>query len=280
MKKITESTIQYLANKIDFSKLHIKKIRIGTYLTAVILSDDSCGVSSTINEKTHNCKKEGRDFGEFTPGKLENRSVDSLLNTSKNSAVIQSLKIATLNALSEKIIVSENYKIIENIDPIDLLDFKTDSKVVIVGGFNSYISKVLLFTKNIHVLEFDKLKISSSYRHFYVDASEYKKTLGNANFVIITGMTLINETIDDLLKNCPKDATTVVTGPSSSIIPDMLFNNNVNLIGSIKITDSNQLFKLVEQAGTAYHLFKYCARKITIINNSLNLSTLKNINNE
>ena len=277
---ITKSTIQYLANGINFSSLHINKIRIGTYLTAVMLSDGSCGVSSTINDKEHNCKKEERDFGEFTPCQIKNRSVESLFNVNKNSALLQSIKTATLNALSEKIVSNKKYKIIEDADPIDLLNFKADSKVVLVGGFNSYISKILNFTKNLHVLELDSLKIHSSYRHFYVDASEYKKTMENADFIIITGMTLINNTIDDLLKSCPTKAITVVTGPSSSVVPDMLFNHNVDMVGSMKITNYDKLFELVEEAGTGYHLLKYCARKITIVRNSLNLSMLKNINNE
>ena len=272
---ITESTIKYLAKKFDFKTIRISKISVGIYLTAVKLSDGSCGVSSTVSENEFNCKKEQRDFGIFTPCQIKNQTIEALFNLEKKSALIQTIKAATLNALSSTLINSNNYLILENSDPINLLEFTESSKVVIVGGFNSYISKIIKTTKNIHILEYDKLKIYPDYRQFFVDASEFKKTLKNADFVIITGMSLINETIDQLLENIPTHSIVTVTGPSISLVPDILFENKVDIIGSTLITTNEKLFELVEEGGTGFHLFKYCANKISIINNSFHLSPSK-----
>ena len=57
----------------------------------------------------------------------------------------------------------------------------------------------------------------------------------------------------------------IVTGPSVSIIPDILFENKVSIIGASIITKPEMLFDIVSDGGTGFHLFEYCARKICIL---------------
>jgi uncharacterized protein (DUF4213/DUF364 family) len=58
----------------------------------------------------------------------------------------------------------------------------------------------------------------------------------------------------------------VITGPSSSMIPDVLFKQNVSILGGIRIIKPEQVFPLVGQGAAGYHLFEYCAEKICILN--------------
>jgi uncharacterized protein (DUF4213/DUF364 family) len=135
----------------------------------------------------------------------------------------------------------------------------------VVGGFNSYISKISAIHNNIKVLEFDKNSLNPGFQKYFVPANQYQQTLSDAKIVIITGMTLVNNTIDGLLQSIPPQAQTIVTGPSSSILPDVLFQNNVKIIGSIRITNPDMLLELAGQGGSGFHLFKYCAQKIVIL---------------
>jgi uncharacterized protein (DUF4213/DUF364 family) len=77
----------------------------------------------------------------------------------------------------------------------------------------------------------------------------------------------VNGTIDDLLSNVSAASQVIVTGPSGSIIPDILFKNSVSIVGAIRITRPDVLFDLVCEGGTGYHLFEYCAKKISILKN-------------
>ena len=86
-----------------------------------------------------------------------------------------------------------------------------------------------------------------------------------SDIVIITGQTLVNNTIDDLLAVINPKSEVIVTGPSSGILPDLLFENKVSVIGTIRITKPEILFSLVREGGTGYHLFEYCAQKICIL---------------
>jgi uncharacterized protein len=250
-----------------FDNLSISDIRIGRCLTAVRLSDNSCGVSATLFDEHSHCAKSERDYGDFTPLKIKGQRVRDLFESGKESNTILTLKIAVLNAFSSAIIASGKYKIVENTDPIDLLDLTGGKTITIVGAFHSYIQKVGTTKNKLHVLELNEKALTPEQSQYYVPANEYRSVLPGSDIVIITGLTLVNETIDGLLSAIEKKTEVVVTGPSSSIIPDILFENKVDIIGATQITQPDILFDVISEGGTGYHLFKYCARKICILKN-------------
>jgi len=246
--------------------LIITDVRLGVYLSAVKLSDNSVGVASTQASEQHFCVKANRDFGDFSPLKVTGQRVSDLFATSKSSAILDTLKIAVLNAMSAQMQNSSGYKILENTDPIDLIDLSRHRTITVVGGFQSYIQKIAATKNKLFVLEMNENALSEDQKQFYVPAGEYNKIIPVSDVVIITGLTLVNNTIDDLLSCVSPGTQVIVTGPSSSIIPDVLFKNKVSIIGATRITDPDLLFSIVSQAGAGFHLFKYCAQKICILN--------------
>jgi uncharacterized protein len=265
---ILEQTYKLLRTKYhdQIKNLTISDVRIGVLLSAVILSDDSCGVaSSTIDTHVH-CDKKNRDFGDFSPLKIKGQNVIKLFETDKKSNLIDTLKIAVLNAISSKLIKASNYRIIENSDPIDLIDLTSNKTITVVGGFQTYIQKISETNNKLYVLELNENVLSEEQKQFYVPADKYPDILPSSDIVIITGLTLVNNTIDGLLSSISPKVQVIVTGPSSSIIPDILFENKVNIIGATRITDSDLLLSIVGEAGAGFHLFKYCAQKISILN--------------
>jgi uncharacterized protein (DUF4213/DUF364 family) len=116
------------------------------------------------------------------------------------------------------------------------------------------------------VLELNRNAMTEESMKYYVPAEDYGKVIPESDVVIITGLTLVNNTIDGLLSVIRPETRVIVTGPSSSIIPDILFENNVSIIGATKIEKPDLLFRIVSEFGTGYHLFRYCARKTCIVN--------------
>jgi uncharacterized protein (DUF4213/DUF364 family) len=265
---ILEETYTLLRTKYkdQIENLTITDVRIGVLLSAVLLSDGSCGVSSTVLDTNSHCDRKSRDFGDFSPLKIKGQKVINLIETEKKSTFIDTLKIAVLNAISSKLLTTSDYRIIENSDPIDLIDLTSKKTITIVGGFQTYIQKISETNNKLYILELNENALSEEQKQFYVPASEYSKILPASDIVIITGLTLVNNTIDDLLSSIKPKTQVIVTGPSSSIIPDVLFKNRVNIIGATRITDSDLLFSIVSEAGAGFHLFRYCAKKISILN--------------
>ena len=246
----------------------ITDVRVGVFMTAVRLSDGNVGVAGTItpqNEEIH-CRKEDRDFGDFTPNNMTGKNVLELLETSKKGSLIESLKVATLNAISSGILENSNYTVLKNTDPIDLIDLNEPQTITIVGAFQSYIRRVSQTNNRLFVLEMNEESLTHKHRKHYVPAHEFSNVLPVSDTVIITGLTLVNQTFENLLKTVKPGTKVIVTGPSSSFIPDVLFSKGVNVIGAVKATDPELVLKVVSEGGTGYHLFKYCAEKICIVN--------------
>ncbi len=245
--------------------LTIADVQVGLYLTAIRLSDNSCGTASTLEDDHPFCAKADRDFGDFTPLKIKGKKVFELFETGKESTLISSLRTAALSAISSKIISSGKYRIVEDADPVQLLNLSQQKTITIVGAFQSYIKTISGTNNKLFVLELNENALRAEQKKFFVPAHKYKEVIPVSDVVIITGQTLVNGTIDDLLSSVKAGTEVIVTGPSGSIIPDILFENNVSIIGAIMITDPEALFEIVGEAGLGYHLFEYCARKICII---------------
>jgi uncharacterized protein (DUF4213/DUF364 family) len=265
---IVEDTYKLLRARYPgpFEYLEIEKVRIGVFHTAIKLSDGSFGVSSTLPGMELPCDKKHRDFGDFSPLKIKGQKVTGLFETGKKSHIIDTLKVAVLNAISSQFLTLSGYHMIENADPIDLIDLQENKTITIVGAFHSYINRISETQNKLYVLELNENALSPCEKKFYVPAKNYQEILPLSDTVIITGLTLVNNTIDNLLASILPHTQTVVTGPSSSIIPDVLFENHVNILGAAQITDPEMLFSVVSEAGAGFHLHEYCAKKICIIN--------------
>jgi len=262
---VLKQTIDYLKSKKDFDELTITRVIFGLRLTVVRLSDGSCGMASTVDDSNpYPCKK-ARDFGDFSPSKFSGQKVSDLFLSEKSGRLIETLKVAVLNALSSRGRDAGEYKILEDKDPIDLIELNEGKKITIVGAFKSYIELIEETNSYLRVLELDRNAFMEKHVRYYVPADEYPTVIPDSDILIITGLTLVNNTIDGLLEVVRPHTKVIVTGPSGNIVPEILFQNKVNIIGATKITDVEMLFKLVSEAGAAYHTFKYCAKKICIV---------------
>jgi uncharacterized protein len=264
---IIEQTYNLLISryKSEIEKLTITDVRIGIYLTAIRLSDGSTGTSATLADELPFCAKSNRDFGDFTPLNIRGQKVMALMEYTKDTALLSSLRMAVLSAISSKVISSGKYIIIEDQDPIQLIDLDSKKTITIVGAFHSYIRKISETANQLFVLEMNEEALPAEYKKFFVPAMAFKTILPASDIIIITGQTLVNRTIDDLLEAIVPGTQVILTGPSGSILPDILFENKVSIIGAVRITKPDILFDIVSEGGTGYHLFEYCAQKICIL---------------
>ena len=265
---IIKETYEWLREQYSdvINDLFIADARLGVLLSAVKLSDNSIGVSSTFANAESSCIRKNRRYDAFSPTKINGQTVIDLFENAPVNNVTDTLKMAVLNAISSRILYNGNYKILEDTDPIDLIDYTSAKNVTIVGAFNSYIQKISETKHNLKVLEFEESSLIDEHKKFFTPAHEYINVVPQSDIVIITGLTLVNNTIDGLLNAVSPGSQVIITGPSSSLVPDILFKYNVSIIGASRITNPDLLFTLVSEAGTGFHLFRYCAKKICILN--------------
>ena len=245
--------------------LKIDEVRVGVNLTAVKLSNHRLGLASTLKDIYVYSDKSMRDYGSFTPLRIEGMKVTELFETTKKSALISTLRIAVLNAITTEILDSGQYHIVRNTDPFEMIRLLPNQTVTIVGAFHSYIKKVAALGNPLHVLELNPDALNHEHKQFYVPANGFRTVIPNSDVIIITGLTLVNGTLDGLLSVVSPKSQVVVTGPSSCIMPEVLFSHRVDIIGATYITKPELLFPMVSQAATGFHLFEYCAEKVCIL---------------
>ncbi|MEA2041870.1 MAG: DUF364 domain-containing protein [Bacteroidota bacterium] len=259
--KIAESKFN-----LNLSEIIIEEVQIGVFLTAVKLSIGGLGLAlSDVNNQPYLYRDERR-FDAFSPGQVKGRNLNELFLNRSNSGVLASLRISAINALSEFMISRSNFRISRRTDPLDLIALSKDKIFTVVGAFSSYIRKIQAASCKLNILELDKNAIRPESRQYFVHAYKSPEVLAASDVVIITGSTLVNNTLEKLLQKINRNTTVVVTGPSAGIYPEILFRRNVNLIGSTRINDEKQVMQVVREGGTGFHLFKYGAEKITYIN--------------
>ena len=251
-----------------FKSATIENVVVGLFFTGVKLSSGYCGIAKTeINSALAGSNYRVKDFSAFSPGKIKGQKIIDLFNYKGNSIPIESVKLAVLNAISAEITANSNYHIIEDKDPIDLIDLDGKKTICIVGAFQSYINKISATSNKLLVLELNENALSEEQKKYYVPPSQSANAFFQSDIIIITGSTLANNTADNLLNLIPSHKQIILVGPTSSLIPDVIFKYNVDIIGSIKILNAGKMFEIISEAGVGYHMFeKACAKKICLIN--------------
>ena len=264
-----KQTLDILISRFGFQleDITIEDVRIGVFLTAVKLSNDAYGLASTqINRRAGRGR---RNMGAFSPLQIKGQKISDLFLGEKPDRIGDSLQVAVLNALSSRVMTSEHYRIVEDSDPIDLLDLSSRKTITIVGAFQSYIRKFRQTEHDLKVLELNSKALHPDDIHYYVPAAEAKQILPSSDIIIITGSTTVNHSLDGLLELVPAKSMVVVTGPTSSYVPDALFQKGVHLIGATRIMDPEEMMQMVGEAASGYYLFRNCAKKITLVNEKL-----------
>ncbi|MEI6767153.1 MAG: DUF364 domain-containing protein [Bacteroidota bacterium] len=269
MSKIIQETLALLKAGYSerFKDVTIEKMNAGIFMTVVKLSTGYSGISITNVDKSEGChRSRNKYFGPFSPGQVHGQKVTDLFKQTEGNELLDVIKLAVMNAISSEIIEHSAYRIVEDKDPVELLDLSTPKKIVIVGAFHSYVKRFADSEHQLSVLELNEKALAPDYRRFYVPAADSTATMKHADIIIITGSTLANNTLDELLANIPSGAMVVVVGPTSSLIPDILFSKGVNIIGATRIQDAELAFTMVGEGAAGYHLFQRCAKKICLLN--------------
>ncbi len=251
------------------NNISIERLVAGIYLSAVKLSNGYSGLASndlnTLDCCSHN---RNRGFGDFTPGNFKGHKVTDLLNLTDQSSFIKTLQLAAMNALSAELLTESKCRIFENLDPIDLIDLTEKKQICVVGAFLSYIKKIAESDSILRIIELNENAVPDEYRRYFVPSEFAGDAVIHADVVIITGSSLANHTLDSLLGIIPAKVQVLVVGPTSSLLPDVLFAHGVDIIGATRITDINKMLELVGEGASGFHLFKSCASKICIVNES------------
>jgi uncharacterized protein (DUF4213/DUF364 family) len=267
---ILEKTIkiieQFYQNQ-EISEPNLNEVVIGLGYTGVEIYTpqfgEILGVAHTLSEviKSKECSKI-----EF-PGKLTDKDFYELLKWGQEPPSLKKIiGIATINAASQHIIKIKNpYNTLKK-DLVEYLGINSDTKIFFIGLIKPMIRQIAQKTKNITIIE-KELSFTTFFEQF-----ETKKTIDELNenekrcdILFCTGSTLINNTLVTIL-NLFRTRTKFIAmiGPTVSMIPDVLFESGVDLVGGMTIQNSQETLKILQEGGGT-RFFKNYGKKYNII---------------
>ncbi len=201
-------------------------------------------------------------------GKLRGRSVKDYLDDLSHANILRkTLAIATLNALSA-CYWEENkdldYKIEMDVDSFDVMKIPQGKKSVVIGALVPMLKKLIAADSDFKVLEMDSCTLKGKELDHFAPPKDAGVYLPHADLDVITGVTILNDTLPDLLALCKPGADILVTGPTAGMLPDAFFKRGVTVMGGILVTKPDELLDIISEGGSGYHFFGKSAERIVI----------------
>ncbi len=186
---------------------------------------------------------------------------------SPRTASSRGLGIATLNALAElcwRRRPHPGVELLAGTDAFDATQFHASDRVVLVGAFIPFLKELKRRHQPYLVLEQNPDALKPEEMAFYRPADAAPEIVPLADVLLITGATLINDTLEDLLLLARPEARVTVLGPTVGMLPDAFLARGADILGSVRITAPDAFLDLLAEGGSAPHFLGHSAEKIVL----------------
>lgn len=225
--------IEDLLKLMPAEPVPVRNVIIGVNWTAVC--SRQCGLAATLRSEGEHGSSRIRDVGS-----LHQKTAQELADW-VNSANPQeaSLGMAALNSLLPP--PPEN--LLTEINAFDYLQTLAPGKTIVLVGHFPQVEKLRQGGARVLVLE-------KQPRGRDIPAEAAPDIVPLADILAITGMTLVNQTLEDLLHWRSPRALVMLLGPSTPLTP-LLFDYGIHLISGTQIVDEEAALLTIQQ-GAAF----------------------------
>jgi uncharacterized protein (DUF4213/DUF364 family) len=224
-------TVQILRDIITSLKVDspVKEVRKGLFWTAVV--SKHCGLASTMMREL--CPDENKDNNTFCS--FSERSALELARLSLSEDISEaSLGLAAINSL-----IDTDMSAALEVNAGDLLmEHGKKKNISIIGHFP--------FTDGLRKIAGNLWVIEKQQRPDDYPEGDAEKYLPQSDIVAISSTTLINHTLPELLKLCPKNSLKMLLGPTTPMTK-VLFDYGVDIISGSKVIDDKSALKYISE---------------------------------
>jgi uncharacterized protein (DUF4213/DUF364 family) len=253
----------------DLDRICVERAAVGLFFTGVKLNTGAAGACATplrsIPEAV--CCPSSAMAMPF-PGKLRGRPAQQLLReTGAASGIRRAIGVATMNALADMCWTRRAQQTVElrvGVDAYDAAGIQPGDHVVVVGAFVPFLKSLKRARQRFTVLEIDPATLKPDELPHFRPADQAGDVLPSAEVVLITGTTLVNDTLEHLLALCRPTARVVVVGPTVSLLPDAFLRRGVDVLGGIRVTAPDAFLDVLAEGGSGHHFFGRSAEKVVL----------------
>lgn len=207
---------------------------------AIQLEDNSIGiVFLNLSEKVKT--KAGNYNRDLLVGK---NPAEIAKKFSEKSLLSKTLALGAINAISQYLFKESTFPFDFTTNSLGLLDLNPNDKVGMVGFFPPLVKKieklgiplVIIEKKEGFLKETEKWEVSLD-----------PKRLQECNKILSTTTTVLNDSVDDILRYSSKASKISFIGPTGGFLPDPLFKRNVNVIGGTYVENATLFMELIRK---------------------------------
>ena len=253
----------------ELDGITVDRAVVGLFFTGVKLSNGIAGACATpiktIPEAV--CCPSSAMAMPF-PGKLRGRPAFDLARESLSEhGIRRAVGIAAMNALADACWRRRPHPESElrlGIDAFDATEMRPGDNVV-VGAFVPFLRELKRRRQPFLVLEQDPATLKPEELPFFRPADRAASVIPEADILLITGTTLLNDTLEDLLGWAKPSARVTMVGPTVSLLPDAFLRRGADILGTVRITDPDAFLDMLAEGGSGYHFLGRTAQKVVLI---------------
>jgi len=222
------------------SRRVIADVRIGLGYTAVLLDDESCGLAGTLMEESRHCCTLLADAGEL----IGKPALEVAEWATSSDPVASSVGTAAVNA-----VLNRDGEPSPN--PLETLSID-GAAVGMVGYFEPFVKELRRRAKALTIIERRPLSPE------VLPDWAAERVLPACDTVLVTSLTLVNKTLDHLLRLSRGEVALI--GPTTPLSPVFARYGVSHLFASV-VTDPKRVLATVSQAGGTQRL-RGAAKKV------------------
>jgi len=254
----------------DADQISVERVVIGLFFTGVKLGSGATGTAATpirsIPEAV--CCPSSALTMPF-PGKLRGRrAMDLLKEAGSPHPIRRAVGIAAMNALADMCWDRRPDPAValrSGVDAFDAAGIRPGDHVVVVGAFVPFLRALKQAGQRFTILEMDPRTLKPDEMPFFRPADQAAAVVPSADVVLMTGTTLLNDTLEGLLALCRRDARVVVVGPTVSLLPAAYLRRGADVLGGVRVTAPDEFLDVLAEGGSGYHFFGRSAEKVVLV---------------
>jgi len=254
----------------ELDRIAVERVVVGLFFTGVKLDSGFCGACATpiktIPEAV--CCPSSAMAMPFS-GKLRGRPAIELAREALSAhGIRRAVGIAALNALAELCWRRRPHPETElrlGVDAFDASEIRPGERVVVVGAFVPFLKELKRRGQPYLVLEQDPATLKPDEMPYFRPAERAPEVVPQADVLLITGSTLVNATLEDLMSLARPQARVTVVGPTVGLLPDAFLARGADILGSVRITEPDAFLDLLAEGGSGYHFFGRSAQKVALV---------------
>jgi len=271
-KPILSETIEAVRSVLgrELDGLTVERAVVGLFFTGVKLSNGIAGACATpiktIPESV--CCPSSAMSMPF-PGKLRGRPAFDLAQEALGeNGIRRAVGIAAMNALADTCWRRRPHPDTElqlGIDAFDATEIYPGDRVVVVGAFVPFLRELKRRRQSYLVLEQDPATLKADELPFFRPAEQAAAVVPQADVLMITGTTLINDTLEELLALANPAARVTMVGPTVTMLPDAFVRRGADVLGTVRITAPEDFLDILAEGGSGYHFLGRSAQKVVLM---------------